>query len=532
MPESAEPVQPRLRTVSWKPRTVEASVRRSILFVLVVSSIFPSLLCAQDQFDSIRSSIRAKMQERKVPSIAVAIAQGDKILWEEGFGWADREKRIPADENTMYSLASISKPLTATALMTLVSAGKVDLDKPIDDYLGVVKVQARVGKAEDATVRRVANHTSGLPEYFQFFYENESLRVPPMDETILRFGNLVTAPGERFQYSNLGYGLLDDVIARVSGKSYADYIRQEVFLKLGMTRSAVGADRALHAFKATRYDGEDITPIAPYVTDHPGASEIYSSAHDMALFGMFSLKEHLPTQAPILSDELIDAMQNPSAYSQPGVGYGIGWEVNTTYGPTIVSHSGGMPGVATWLRLVPAQKLVIVVLCNEDDRLAHTIADEISQKLIPGWKLPEAGMPGPAFAPSPQLIGKWKGTVQTYRSKTPLVLEVLDSGEIRLQLGDQLPTLLARASFRDGTLRGVFRGDLDLPEAERRPYIVSLTLKLRDGKVLNGSITARAEGSGTIPMYNVSLPGKEPASSVRVEKETFLLTQWAELYKQ
>jgi hypothetical protein len=175
---------------------------------------------------------------------------------------------------------------------------------------------------------------------------------------------------------------------------------------------------------------------------------------------------------------------------------------------------------------------VIVVLCNEDDRLAHTIADEISQKLIQGWKQPEAGMPGPAFAPPPELLGKWKGTVQTYRSNTPLLLEVLASGEIRLQLGDQLPTLLARASFRDGTLRGVFRGDLDLPEAERRPYIVSLALKLRDGQVLNGSVTARAEGSGTIPMYNVSMTGNEVARSVRVEKEAFLITQWAELRKQ
>jgi CubicO group peptidase (beta-lactamase class C family) len=515
-----------------KNRTAETCVQRSILLVLVVGSVFPRPLPAQDQFESIRSSIRTKMQERNVPSIAVAVAQGDKILWEQGFGWADREKLIPADANTMYSLASISKPLTATALMTLVSTGKVDLDKPVNDYLGAVKLHARVGNAEDATVRRVANHTSGLPEYFQFFYENEAWRPPSMDETILRFGNLVTAPGERFQYSNLGYGVLDDVIARVSGKSYADYMRQEVFLKLGMTRSAVGIDPALHAFEATRYDGEDVTPIVPYTTDHPGASEIYSSAHDMALFGMFSLKEHLPNQAAILSDALISAMQRPTVVSQPGVGYGVGWEIDSRGGPTLVNHSGGMPGVATWLRLFPDQKLVIVVLCNEDDRLAHTIADEITQKLVPAWKLPQPGMPEPAFTPSKELIGKWKGAVQTYRSTTPLVLDVLDSGEIRVQFGDQLPTLLARASFHDGILRGAFRGTMDLPEAERRPYIVSLSLKLRDGDVLNGAVTTRSEGSGTILNYNVSLPGEERASAVRVEKDAFLLTQWGELRKQ
>jgi CubicO group peptidase (beta-lactamase class C family) len=500
--------------------------------VFVATGIFSVLLQAGDQFDSIRSSVQSKMLERKVPSLAVAVARDGKILWEEGFGWADRERRIPADENTMYSLASISKPLTATALMTLVSAGKVDLDKPIDDYLGAAKVRARVGDARDATVRRVANHTSGLPEHFQFFYENEVWQAPSAGETIRRFANLVTAPGERFQYSNLGYGLLSDVIVRISRKPYAEYMRQEVFLKLGMTRSAVGADPTLRPFEATRYDGEDITPIVPYITDHPGASEIYSSVHDMALFGMFSLRAHLPNQAAILSDAMIDAMQRPTAEAGPGAGYGIGWQIDSTGGPVIVNHSGGMPGVATWLRLVTDQKLVIVVLCNEDDRLAHTIADEITQQFVPGWKLPPTGPPAPAFVPPPELAGRWNGTIQTYRSETPLALEVRDSGEIRVQLGDQLPTLLARPSFRDGTLRGVFAGSLDLPEAARRPYVVSLSLKLRNGQSLNGAVTARAEGGGTIPVYNVSSLGSGPADSARVEKEAFVLTHWAELRKR
>ena len=517
-------------------------MQRSLLFVVLFGVTFSAtvpIASAQDQFDSIRRSIQAGMLQRNVPSIAVAVAKGDKIIWEQGFGWADREKRIPADANTMYSLASISKPLTATALMTLVGAGKIDLDKPINDYLGDAKLRARVGDPNMATIRSVANHSSGLPEYFQFFYENEGWRVPSRDETILRFGNLVTAPGERFQYSNLGYGVLDYLISRISGKSYADYMRQEVFLKLGMTRSAVGTDTALAPFEATRYDGEDLTPIAPYVTDHPGASEIYASAHDLALFGMFSLKAHLKSQAAILPDAVIDAMQEPTIFSHPGVGYGIGWERDTTGGATIVSHSGGMPGVATWLRLVPAEKLVIVVLCNEDDRLAHTIADEITSQLVPGWKVPPpAPVPAPpqaAFIPSSALAGRWKGDVQTYKSTMPLQLEIRESGEIRVQLGNQLATLLDHPSFRDGYLRGMFKGDLDIPEAARRPYLISVSLRLRDGKMLNGAITARTDGEGTMPAYQ--LPPSVPQNSqtpqtLKIEKDAFVLTQWAALAKQ
>ena len=505
---------------------------KRLLAVLLVFGGLTSSLSAQDQFESIRTLIRTQMQVRNVPSIAVAVAQGDHIVWEQGFGWADRERHIPADANTMYSLASISKPLTATALMTLVSAGKIDLDKPINDYLGDAKIRARVGDANDATVRRVANHSSGLPEHYQFFYRNESWRAPSMDETIRRFGNLVTAPGERYQYSNLGYGLLDYIIERASGRSFADYMREEVFLKLGMTRSAVGNDTELAQYEATRYDGDDVTPIVYYDTDHPGASEIYSSAHDMALFGMFSLKAHLPNQSAILPDGLIDEMQKPTMFSHPGDGYGIGWESDSTGGATIVSHSGGMPGVATWLRLVPARKLVIVVLCNEDDRLAHTVADAITEKLVTGWKPPAAAAPRPAFVPPPELVGRWEGTVETYRSSTPFHLEVAPSGEIRIKLGDQLATILDQISFRDGTLHGMFRGEIDVPEAARRPYILSVSLTLRDGKVLNGAITARADGTGTMPVYNVSLPGEGVAPSVRVEKGAFVLTQWAGLRKQ
>jgi CubicO group peptidase (beta-lactamase class C family) len=506
-------------------------MQRSLLLVVLFSAVVQPAI-AQDQFDPIRASIQTKMLQRNVPSIAVAVAKGDKIVWEQGFGWADREKRIPADANTMYSLASISKSLTATALMTLVNAGKIDLDKPVNDYLGEARLHARVGDPAMATVRRVANHSSGLPEHFQFFYENEPWSAPSTDETILRFGNLVTAPGERFQYSNLGYGILDDIISRVSGKSYADYMRQEVFLKLGMTRSAVGTDTALAPFEATRYDGEDLTPIVPYVTDHPGASEVYSSAHDLALFGMFSLKAHRADQAAILPDALIDAMQQPTIFSRPGVGYGIGWEEDKTAGVTVVSHSGGMPGVATWLRLIPSEKLVIVVLCNEDDRLAHTIADEITSQLVPNWKLAPPAAPQPTFVPPNALAGRWKGTIQTYHATTPFLLEILSSGEIRVQLGNQLATLLDHPSFQDGYLHGTFKGDIDLPEATRRPYVISVSLKLRDGKVLNGAITARADGNGTMPAYQLlpSIP-LSPQTS-RIEKDTFVLTQWGELVKQ
>src|SRR5437588_5532254 len=131
-------------------------------------------------FGTVRELIRTRLVEQSLPSLAVAVAREGQIVWEEGFGWADRENRVPATEHTMYSLASISKPITATGLMLLVERGQIELDRPINDYLGDAKLTARVGDAVGATVRRVANHTSGLPLHYHFFYQDEPYRRPPM----------------------------------------------------------------------------------------------------------------------------------------------------------------------------------------------------------------------------------------------------------------------------------------------------------------------------------------------------------------
>ena len=184
------------------------------------------------------------------------------------------------------------------------------------------------------------------------------------DETIRRYANLVTVPGEHYQYSNLGYGILDYVIERVSEKKYADFMREEVFLPLGLTHMSIDVAPGLEPHQAIRYTPEG-KRIPFYEFDHPGASAAYASAHDLVRFAMFHMKEHLPDQRAILSDASIDAMQHATANSSPTSGYGIGWGSFTNgNGYACIQHTGGMPGVSTICRLVPAERLAVVVLAN------------------------------------------------------------------------------------------------------------------------------------------------------------------------
>src|SRR5206468_346535 len=108
----------------------------------------------------------------------IAVAQHGKIVWEEGFGFSDLANHSAATANTLYSMASISKPITATGLMTLVQQGRVTLSHPANEYLGRGKLTGLAGDAREATVERVMSHTAGLPLHYRFFYEGGDEKRP------------------------------------------------------------------------------------------------------------------------------------------------------------------------------------------------------------------------------------------------------------------------------------------------------------------------------------------------------------------
>lgn len=449
-----------------------------------------------DSFGKVRETIRAELARGQIPSISVAVARNGTIVWEEGFGWADREGRVRASEHAIYSLASISKPFTATALMTLVERGAIDLDAPINRYLGDAKLTVHVGRDEDVTVRRIANHSAGLGLHYHFFYADEPWARPSPDETIRRYGHIVTAPGERFFYSNLGYGLLEYVIARASGRSYEHYLRDEVLLPLGLSRSIAatppGLLPELAPHQAIRY-GSDQRPLPFYDFDHRGGSSVFASAHDLVRFGMFHTRSLQPDQRAILKPESVTRMQEATSITPTGAGYGIGWRSEKRGRYTVVSHSGGMAGVSTILLLVPAERIVVVALANARTDLPGRIAEDILATVLPDLPAPKPPAPAgepPAFTPAADMVGEWTGAITTSSGPVSLTLRIADGGDVRvrLQRPGQLWTLLNMVSDRDGFLTGRFMGDLGAEDTDRYRHLLEVTLKRR-GRSLAGAVT-------------------------------------------
>ena len=304
------------------------------------------------------------------------------------------------------------------------------------------------------------------------------------------------------------------MIGRVSGRGYAEFMQQEIFAPLGMSRTTVHAGPGITKDQAVKYSANGRI-VPPCDTDSPGASAIYGSAHDLIRFGLFHLQTCLPDQSAVLTKSSIEEMQRPSPETGPmrpwegeGSGYGLGWFIGVTKdGLRVVQHSGGTLGVGTVLVLVPEEELAVAVLSNGDGPWADLIAIQIVCTLlslpVEDFLATATGSGGSEgrFAPEDDLVGSWAGHVHTYRAEVPLTLNIQRSGTVSVILDGEPSAALQAVSYRDQLpqflndgegkyLRGWMAGQLPSEDVARgRPTKLWLELKLREGR-LNGSLVA------------------------------------------
>jgi CubicO group peptidase (beta-lactamase class C family) len=460
--------------------------------------------CAQDQYSAIRADIEREISAGRATGVAVALTHKGKVVWQEGFGWADKARGRRVTPDTPFSLASVTKPFTTTALMVLVAAGEVSLDARANDYLRAAKIRAGVGNPEQVTVRALASHSSGLPATFQIFPAGGALQQPSMDEVIRNYGVLVSPPNERFEYSNVGLGIVAHIAARRRGLDYGVLLRQTVLEPLGLEHSFFDTDASRRDEMAQRYDREG-RPFPFYVTSTPGTGELYASAHDVARFAMFHLHDRLADQQQILSDEHIDELHRPVIRVREDRSYGIGWMIGRAFdGTTVVYHTGNQAGVVTVMMLLPSRDIACVVLTNHDDDhdLVERTRDAALRTLIPGWSW--KSLPPPPAQPLPQNYrGTWRGRVHDGESEIPVVLSIAEQAS-SLQIGRQAPEPISQLGLVEGVLVGTTRGELEFPAARAaQAEGLSLRLQLRGAK-LAGEIGTE------VPIARAAVPGHLP----------------------
>lgn len=438
--------------------------------------------------------IEEEFAESGAASLTMAVAQDGKTIWEHSWGWADKEAKIPATPETVYSLASVTKPLTSTGLMILAERGKLRLDAPLDDYLGGPKLRAFSFQAKEATVRRVATHTAGLPLHAQCFYADEPKRLPAIEESIRRYGILVRPPGERFEYSNFGYALLSRVISHVSGQGYEEFMRREVFEPLGMETTCFPV--RFEPGQSVRYSPAG-TRLPFFDLDTRGGSCAYASVRDLVRFSSLHLNTLGANQKRILTARSIDELARPTANSP----FSAGWRSEDRKGIRLLMFGGGMDGVSTWIMLIPAKRAAIVALCNKRMDLPGPMSSAVLREMFPDIRsiIEPPVSPERRFEPvRNRFRGEWRGAVFTHQQELPFCIRLkseLLGGTVQLANREEIhvPNLCSV----DGRLCGSFPEDIGTDDV-RRPHRLRFELTLRSGNKLDGPITSHSSPAGKI----------------------------------
>jgi serine beta-lactamase-like protein LACTB, mitochondrial len=297
---------------------------------------------------------------RGIPGLAIAVAVDGKLVYSEAFGYADLEERVPAWPTTKFRIGSISKPLTAVALMQLVEAGKIDLDAPVQKY-----VPSFPDKGAVITVRMLAGHLGGIRHYQGNEFDIQK-HYPNVLESLKIFENdpLVAPPGTKFSYSSYGFNLLSAVIESAAGEEFLTYMQQRVFAPLGLVHTTADQNSQIIEQRSRFYDIPKGGTLenAEYVDNSYkwAGGGLLSTAEDLVRFGSALL------QPGILKADSLKTMFTPQKTNSGALThYGVGWSVHPSKsGKSTYEHSGGSVGGTSQLILYPETHIVIALVTN------------------------------------------------------------------------------------------------------------------------------------------------------------------------
>jgi CubicO group peptidase (beta-lactamase class C family) len=309
--------------------------------------------------------IGTELLARGIPGLAIAVAVDGRVVFAEGFGYADLEQRVPAWPATKFRIGSISKPLTAVALMQLVEQRKIDLDAPVQKY-----VPSFPDKGTKITARLLAGHLAGIRHYKddEFLIAKhygsivEGLKIFTDDP-------LVAPPGTKYSYSTYGFNLLSAVIESASGETFLDYMQRHVFDALGLVHTSADENRLLVDQRSRFYSRATGGGLenAPYVDNSYkwAGGGFLSTPEDIVRFGSALLHPGFLT-----ADSLKLLFSSQKTIAGQETNYGIGWGIQKSQsGQRIYQHSGGSVGGTCQMIVYPETRVVVALLTNLGDAL-------------------------------------------------------------------------------------------------------------------------------------------------------------------
>jgi CubicO group peptidase (beta-lactamase class C family) len=340
------------------------------------------------QADAIDDYVQIEMKRRQIPGLALVVIRGGEVVKMKGYGFANLEHDVPVTPDTVFELASVTKQFTAAAIMSLVDDGKVKLDGPITDYF-----PSSPEHWKQITARHLLTHTAGLPDLGNGFLALRKEGLQLNYTTTQLFDAAKTdpvsfAPGERWQYSDVGYFLLGVIIENPSGQKYRDFLANHFFNPLRMASTSVLDQWTVLKNRAAGYtlrNGKIINIRRVIQVELPSHYGIFSTVRDLAKW------DNALATGKVLKQSSLEEMWLPVKLNSGGsFPYGFGWSMDERRGHRMITHTGI---TGTEYTRFPDDELTVIVLTNLGRHIGTTevnawgITTGVAGRLIPNLLL-------------------------------------------------------------------------------------------------------------------------------------------------
>ena len=319
------------------------------------------------QADPVDDYIEGQMKAFKLPGLALAVVKDGHVIKARGYGLANVAKKTPVTPDTVLKIGSVSKQFIATGIMLLVRDGRLGLDDPISRYL-----DGTPSSWSGIKVRHLLTHTAGLVRESPGFDADKN----QSDAAVLKAAYAVPLrfmPGEKWEYSNVGYYALSETIHTVTGQLWNDYLRDRIFKPAAMNTTFPTNTREPIANRAVGYTGNDNAAVAPdWVALRPSGAFL-STVLDLAKWDAL-----LYTDAVLTESERRQMTTPVRLNSGATAAYGFGWHVDTAGDQQRVWHGGGLPGFSAQFVRFPGAGITIILLANGDDVDTSSMANGLA----------------------------------------------------------------------------------------------------------------------------------------------------------
>jgi D-alanyl-D-alanine carboxypeptidase len=373
----------------------------------------PDVLAAQRLFSA---WLEGQLAYRGLPGVVVAVVADQELVWAQGFGWADVERRVPMTPATKFRIASHSKLFAATAIMQLREEGKVRLDDPVDRYLPWFRVRPAGDDDGPITIEQLLSHSSGLPREASDHWSTLDFPTEAQIRELVGSREAAFAPQTRWKYSNLAYAVAGLVLEEVTGERWEDYVEREIFRLLGMHDTSVDRDVDGLAVGYGRRMPDGTREVMPF-TDARGmaaATGMTSTVEDMARFVSAQFRRG-PRGGPriLTTGSLREMHRVRSVENNWNSGNGLGFSTTRADGRSYVGHSGLYPGYTTITQFQPESRVGVIVFTNTNDSDPGVIARQLMRTVGEAVER-AAAAPPPTVAWDPawaRFAGLYRGPV-------------------------------------------------------------------------------------------------------------------------